>query len=73
MKEITILEAEYKELKACHQMLGRIGSYVEDLLQDEETVEVGVLRLLADYYFFKSEETLTLLEKIQQKSDNNQC
>lgn len=66
MKQIT--EEEYNNLKEHSYMLGRIGCYVENFVKEEETVEVGVLRLLAEYYFMRSEEANELMEKAQQRS-----
>jgi hypothetical protein len=61
MKEITILEAEYNELKACRQMLSQISLYIEDFCEEEDTTLVGVLKVLAEYHTMKSNE---LYEKI---------
>ncbi len=61
---MEISEQEYKELKSHSQMLGIIGTYVEDFSKEDDTVLQGVLRLLADYYAMRSEEIYSKLEKI---------
>ena len=66
---MEISEAEYNELKRCHQMLGQIGGYVEDFCEAEDTTLQGVIRLLAGFYFMKSEE---LYEKLESLSLENQ-
>ena len=64
MKELT--DEQFKELQYQSQMLGRIGSYVEEFCQnEEETTEVAVLRLLSEYYFLKSDEIHSLIAKAQ--------
>ena len=65
MNEVTITEAEYTNLKASHQMLGAVGCYLEDFCNDEETVLVGVMRLLAQYHRMKSDELYEKLEKLE--------
>ena len=65
MHEVTITEAEYNNLKASHQMLGAVGCYLEDFCNDEETVLVGVMRLLAQYHRMKSDEMYDKLEKLE--------
>lgn len=52
---MEISEQEYKELKSHSQMLGIIGTYVEEFCNEEDTVLTGVKRLLADYYILKGE------------------
>jgi hypothetical protein len=52
---MEISEQEYKELKSQSQMLGVIGTYVEEFCNEEDTVLTGVKRLLADYYVLKGE------------------
>lgn len=61
MKEIT--EAEYNELKACHQMLGQIGSYVEDFCNEEDTTLTGVIRLLAQYHSLQADKLYARLDQ----------
>lgn len=64
MKQIS--EEDYQSLTSCANMLGRIGSHVEEFIRDDEdTVEVGVLRLLSQYYFMKSDEAHELMLKVQ--------
>ena len=65
MNEITITEAEYNNLKDSHQMLGAVGCYLADFCNDEETVLVGVMRLLAQYHRMKSDELYEKLEKLE--------
>lgn len=62
MKEIT--EAEYNELRACSQMLGTIGSHVEDFCNEEDTTLVGVLRLLAKYHALQSDSVYHELDRL---------
>jgi len=52
---MEITEQEYKELKSHSQMLGMIGTYVEEFCNEEDTALTGVKRLLADYYVLKGE------------------
>jgi hypothetical protein len=52
---MEISEQEYKELKSHSQMLGIIGTYVEEFCNEEDTALIGVKRLLADYYVLKGE------------------
>ena len=52
---MEISEKEYKELKSHSQMLGIIGTYVEEFCNEEDSVLIGVKRLLADYYVLKGE------------------
>jgi hypothetical protein len=61
---MEISEQEYKELKSHSQMLGIIGTYVEDFSKEDDTVLQAVLRLLADYYAMRSEEIYSRIEKI---------
>lgn len=65
MKEIT--EAEYNELKASSQMLGIIGTYIEDFCNGEETTLEGVLRLLAKYYALQSDDMYNALDKLNDR------
>jgi len=64
---MEISEAEYKELKDCRQMLGVVGTYLEDFCNDEETVLQGLLRLLAEYYTMKSNEMYEKLDSLQEE------
>lgn len=62
---IEITQQEYDELKSHSGMLGRIGSHLEDFCKNEQdTVEVAVLRLLAEYYFFRSQEANEMMDKV---------
>ena len=68
MKELT--DEQFEQLRSNSQMLGRIGSYVEDFLKDDEdTVEEGVLRVLAEYFSLRSDATYETLRRTQ---ENNQ-
>jgi hypothetical protein len=60
---MEISEQEYKELKSHSQMLGVIGTYVEDFCKEDDTVLQGVLRLLADYYDMRSEEMYLAIDR----------
>jgi hypothetical protein len=64
MKEITISEAEYKELKDYKQMLSMISVYVELFCHEEDTTLMGVIRLLAQYHYLKSEELYQHLDRL---------
>jgi hypothetical protein len=61
---MEISEQEYKKLKSESQMLGIIGTYVEDFCKDEDTVLKGVLRLLADYYAMRSDEMYHAIDRM---------
>lgn len=69
MKTITILEAEHKELKACHLMLSQISLHVEDFCNPEDTTLAGVLRILAKYHAMKSNELYETLDKLNEDAD----
>ena len=60
MKELT--DEQYDELKSHSQMLGIIGTYVEDFCNEDDTTLQGVLRVLAEYYTMKSNEIYTHLD-----------
>jgi hypothetical protein len=62
MKELT--DEQFDELKSHSQMLGVIGMYVEDFCSEEDTVLVGVLRLLAKYHSMKAAEIYVELDKL---------
>lgn len=68
MKELT--DERYQDLISQSQMLGVIGSYVEDFCNEEDTVLVGVLRLLAEYHSMKSNEMYEKLDKLQDEKQN---
>ena len=54
MKQIS--EEEYNDLKSHSQMLGIIGSYVEEFCEEDDTTLIGVVRLLAAYHALKSRD-----------------
>jgi len=54
MKELS--EEEYNKLQLHSQMLGIIGTYVEDWCDEEDTVLCGVMCLLAEYHAMRSNE-----------------
>lgn len=62
MKELT--DEQFDNLKSHSQMLGVIGAYVEEFCEAEETVLVGVLRLLAEYHSMKATLTYNEIEKL---------
>lgn len=62
MKELT--EERYQELTSHSQMLGIIGSYVEDFCNEDDTVLVGVLRLLGEYHMMRSDEMYDKIETL---------
>ena len=67
MKELT--DEQFEQLRSNSQMLGRIGSYVEEFLKDDEdTVEVGVLRILAEYFSLRSDATYEALKRTQENN-----
>lgn len=70
MKEVTISEAEYNELKSCHHMLGMIGTYVELFCQENDTTLMGVIRLLAQYHYLKSEELYQHLDRLAELNEH---
>lgn len=61
---MEISQAEYNELKSCSQMLGIIGSYVEDFCNEDDTTLAGVLRLLAEYHSMKSNDLYEKLDAL---------
>ena len=65
---MEISEKEYKELKSHSQMLGIIGSYVEEFCDEEDTTLTGVMKLLADYYALRGENLMFLAN--QNRSNN---
>ena len=62
---MEISEEEYKELKSCHQMLGIIGTYVEDFCGEDDTTLEGVMRLLAKYHSMISEDLYNKIDKLK--------
>ena len=67
MKELT--DEQFEQLRSNSQMLGRIGSYVEEFLKDDEdTVEVGVLRIMAEYFSLRSDATYEALKRTQENN-----
>ena len=62
MKQIT--EEEYNDLKSHSQMLGIIGSQVEEFCEEDDTTLIGVMRLLAAYHSFKSRDLYDRIEKL---------
>lgn len=69
MKEITILEAEYKELKACRIMLSQISLYIEDFCDEEDTTLIGVLKLLAEFHSLKSNLMYNTIKDFKEDAD----
>ena len=69
MRELTITEAEYKELKSYRTMLGQIGAYVEDFCNEQDTTLVGVLRLLALYHAAKSNELHAKIDELSSEHE----
>jgi hypothetical protein len=68
MKEIT--EAEYKELINCMSMLNQISAYVEDFCEEEDTTLMGVIRLLAEYHYLKSDELYLRLNNLRERNNH---
>lgn len=73
MKEITLLEAEYKELKICRQMLSQISLYIEDFCEEEDTTLVGVLKLLAEYHSLKSNLMYNIIKDFKDEDYEKGC
>lgn len=63
MKELT--DEQFELLNSHSQMLGVIGVHLEEFCQEEDTVLVGVLRLLAQYYTLKSNELYDKIEALK--------
>ena len=64
---MEISEKEYKELTSHSQMLGMIGTYVEEFCDEEDTTLTGVIKLLADYYALKGENLMFLANQKREK------
>lgn len=59
---------QIEELKRHSQMLGRIGAWVGDFCDDEEsTTEEAVIKLVAKCYAAKANEAYSILERIQKE------
>ena len=70
---MEITEAEYTELRESFLMLSQISSYVEDFCEEDDTTLMGVLALLAEYHYMKSDDMyhrLDNLKRRQQKENN---
>ena len=60
-----ISEEEYNDLKSHSQMLGMIGSYVEEFCEEDDTTLAGVVRLLAEYHSLKSKDLYMEIERVR--------
>jgi len=67
MKELT--EEQFEELKSHSRMLGVIGAYVDDFCSEEDTVLMGVIRLLASYHTLKSCEMFNKLDDLREQNE----
>jgi hypothetical protein len=66
---MEISQEEYHKLKAESIMLGRIGTYVEEFCEDkEDTTLMAVLNLLAEFYYLKSEDINSALDRLKNQS-----
>jgi hypothetical protein len=65
---MQITDEEYSNLKANSIMLGQIASYVEDFCKEEDTTLVGVMKLLSEYYYLKSDAINQDIERIKTRS-----
>lgn len=70
MENVTILLAEYKELKACRLMLSQISLYIEDFCKEEDTTLIGVLKLLAEYHTMKSNYMYNIIKDLKDEEEN---
>lgn len=52
---MEISEEEYKLLKSHSLMLGQIGAYLEDFCKEDDTTLTGVINLLSEYHYIKSD------------------
>lgn len=64
---MQITDEEYGKLKANSIMLGQIAGYVEDFCEEEDTTLVGVMKLLSEYYYLKSDAINQDIESIKTK------
>ena len=69
MREIS--EAEYKNLTECFHMLGQISAYIEDFCDEEDTTLMGVLKLLAEYHYLKSDELYLRVDELRRKNEKD--